>query len=66
MEHSVYLVPSRYFNFKACSISGMVKRIRIGYMRIKKIHGLMKVEVIPIKYEDAMKLLKGEESASKS
>jgi len=37
---------------------------RIGYMRIKEIKGLMKIEVIPISKEEAMRLLRGESIAS--
>jgi len=43
-----------------------LKRIQIGYMRIKEIHGLMKVEIIPISRDVALKILKGEDVAFKS
>jgi len=35
-------------------------------MRVKEIHGLMKVEVIPISRDAALKILKGEDVSFKS
>ncbi len=43
-----------------------MKRVRIGYMRIREIRGLMKVEVVPISREEALKLLRGERNAGES
>ena len=40
------------------------KIVRIGYMKIKEIHGLLKIELIPISREEAKKLLRGEIRAS--
>ena len=40
-----------------------MKRIKIGYMRIKEIKGIMKIEVIPISKEEALKILRGEKRA---
>ncbi len=40
-----------------------MKRIRIGYMRIKEVRGLMKVQLIPISREKAMALLRDEKLA---
>jgi len=41
-----------------------VKRIKIGYMRIKEIKGLLKAEIIPISREEALRILRGERCAS--
>ena len=37
----------------------MAQRIRIGYMRVKEVIGLMEVRIRPISWEEAMRLLKG-------
>ncbi|MCL7384584.1 MAG: hypothetical protein LZ174_09885 [Thaumarchaeota archaeon] len=47
-------------------LSERLRSIQIGYMRIKEIHGLVKVEVIPISRDAALKILKGEGIAFKS
>lgn len=39
------------------------RRIRIGYMRIREFRGLMKIEIVPISREEALKLLRGERRA---
>lgn len=44
----------------------MVRRIRIGYMRVKEIRGLLKFEVVPISREEALAILRGERPAGKS
>jgi len=44
----------------------VLKRIRIGYMRVKEFLGLVKLEVLPIDRETALRILRGEVSASKS
>jgi len=33
---------------------------RIGYMRIKEIRGLLRIEEVPISREEALKILRGE------
>jgi len=43
-----------------------VKRVRIGYMKIKGIKGLMKIELIPISREETLAILKGEKAAGES
>ena len=47
-------------------VQGMSKRIRIGYMRIKEVLGLLKFEFVPIDREKALKMLRGEVSASQA
>jgi len=42
------------------------KRVRIGYMKIKEIHGLLKIKLIPISEKEAIELLKGKRNACKS
>jgi len=42
------------------------KRIRIGYMRVKEVLGLVKFEFISISREEALKILRGEAVASKA
>jgi len=42
------------------------KRIRIGYMRVKEVLGLVKFEFIPISREEALKILRGEAVAGKA
>jgi len=37
-----------------------MKRIRIGYMRVKEFLGLVKFEVFPIDSETALRILRGE------
>jgi len=44
----------------------MTKRIRIGYMRVKEVLGLVKFEFIPIDREKALKILRGEAIAGKA
>jgi len=44
----------------------MSRRIRIGYMRIKEVKGLMRIEFTPISKEEIVAILKGEKPASKS
>ena len=39
------------------------RRIRIGYLRIKEVRGLLKVELVPISEEEARRLLRGEARA---
>ena len=41
-------------------------RIRIGYMKIREIHGLLKIELIKLSKEEIEKILKGEINACKS
>ncbi len=36
------------------------RRVRIGYLKVKEIHGVLKIELIPISKEEAIKLLQGE------
>ena len=36
------------------------KRIRIGYMRVKEVLGLVKFEFVPIDREKALKILRSE------
>ena len=43
-----------------------LSRIQIDYMRVKEIYGLMKIEIIPISRDVALKILKGEGVAFKS
>ena len=43
-----------------------MKRIRIGYMKIKEIYGLMKIEIIPISREEALRILREEKYASEN
>jgi len=38
----------------------VVKRIHIGYMRVKEFLGLVKFEVLPIDRETALRTLRGE------
>ena len=42
------------------------KRVKIGYLRVKEIHGILKIELIPISREEAMRILRGEIHACKS
>ena len=41
-----------------------MKRVRLGYMRVKEFKGLMKVEITPISREKALAMLRGERLAS--
>ena len=43
----------------------MLKRIRIGYMRVKEVLGLVKFEVIPVDRDKALRMLGGDVNASK-
>jgi hypothetical protein len=42
-----------------------LRRVSLGYMRIKEVLGLMRVEVVPLSREEALAILKGERSAGK-
>jgi hypothetical protein len=44
----------------------MVRRIRIGYVRVKEIRGLLRFEVVPISREEALAIPRGERTAGKS
>jgi len=41
-----------------------MKKIRIGYMKVKEYKALLKVEAVPITGEEALAILRGEKSAS--
>lgn len=43
-----------------------MKRIRVGYVRIKEVKGLLKAEIIPISREEALRILRGERRAGES
>mgnify|MGYP000433290911 CR=1 FL=1 len=43
-----------------------MRRVRIGYIRIREIRGLLRVEVVPISREEALRILRGERSAGKA
>jgi len=43
-----------------------MRRVRVGYMRIKEFHGIVKMEIRPITREEALRILKGGEYASKN
>jgi len=43
-----------------------MRRVRVGYMRIKEFHGIVKMEIRPISREEALRILKGGEYASKN
>lgn len=49
---------------KSVTVLRLSKKVRIGYMKIKDIRGLLKVRIVPISREDALKLLRGERSAT--
>ena len=40
-----------------------MRRIRIGYMRIKEVKSLMRIEFTPISKEEIVAILKGEKPA---
>jgi len=48
------------------AVYSVSKRIRIGYMRVKEVLGLVKFEFIPIDREKALKILRGEVVAGKT
>lgn len=35
------------------------RRIKIGYLKVKEVRGLLRVELIPISEEEARRLLRG-------
>jgi hypothetical protein len=41
-----------------------LKRVRLGYMRVKEFNGLMRVEITPISKEKALAMLRGGRLAS--
>ncbi len=50
--------------FTHVSKGGCLKRVRLGYMRVKEFKGLMRVEITPISREKALAMLRGERLAS--
>jgi len=44
----------------------MSKRIRIGYMKVKEVLGLVKFKFVPIDREKALKILRGEVSVTEA
>lgn len=43
-----------------------MKRIRIGYMRVKEFRGLVRLRVEPVSKEEVLRILRGGSSASES
>ena len=43
-----------------------MKKIRIRYMKVKEYKALLKVEAVPITREEALAILRGEKSVSKT
>jgi len=43
-----------------------MRRVRVGYMRIKEFHGIVKMEIRPITREEALRMLKGGEHVSEN
>lgn len=58
----------KVINEVKCSISWCirVRRIRIGYMRVREFRGLVMVRVEPVGKEEALRVLRGDSGARES